>query len=130
MSKETILIVEDNARNRKLLRDVLSHHGYQVLEANSGEEGLALATAQRPQLVMMDIQLPGIDGVETLRRLRDNGGTRAIPVMAVTASVMGQEVQRIHDAGFDDYLQKPVSLKEMLAAVERLLARSSPHSQL
>ncbi|UCH53372.1 MAG: response regulator [Pseudomonadota bacterium] len=130
MSKETILIVEDNARNRKLLRDVLSHHGYQVLEANSGEEGLALATAQRPQLVMMDIQLPGIDGVETLRRLRDNGGTRAIPVMAVTASVMGQEVQRIHDAGFDDYLQKPVSLKDMLAAVERLLARTSSHSQL
>lgn len=126
MSGERILIVEDNARSRKLLRDVLGYHGYQVYEAESGEEGLALAARVAPRLVMMDIQLPGIDGVEALRRLRDEEQTRAIPVVAVTASVMGQEIKRIEDAGFDGYLQKPVALKELLAAVEELLARTSP----
>jgi CheY-like chemotaxis protein len=126
VSGERILIVEDNARSRKLLRDVLGYHGYQVYEAESGEEGLALAARVAPRLVMMDIQLPGIDGVEALRRLRDEEQTRAIPVVAVTASVMGQEIKRIEDAGFDGYLQKPVALKELLAAVEELLARTSP----
>jgi CheY-like chemotaxis protein len=126
VSGERILIVEDNARSRKLLRDVLGYHGYQVYEAESGEEGLALAARVAPRLVMMDIQLPGIDGVEALRRLRDEEQTRAIPVVAVTASVMGQEIRRIEDAGFDGYLQKPVALKELLAAVEELLARTSP----
>lgn len=126
MSGERILIVEDNARSRKLLRDVLGFHGYQVYEAGSGEEGLALAGRVAPRLVMMDIQLPGIDGIEALRRLRDEEHTRAIPVVAVTASVMGQEIKRIEDAGFDGYLQKPVTLKDLLAAVEELLARAGP----
>jgi two-component system cell cycle response regulator DivK len=126
MSGERILIVEDNARSRKLLRDVLGYHGYQVYEAESGEEGLALAARVAPRLVMMDIQLPGIDGVEVLRRLRDDVQTRAIPVVAVTASVMGQEIKRIEDAGFDGHLQKPVTLKELLEAVEGLLARPTP----
>jgi CheY-like chemotaxis protein len=126
MSGERILVVEDNERSRKLLRDVLGHHGYQVYEAESGEEGLALAARVAPRLVMMDVQLPGMDGIETLRRLRNEEQTRAIPVVAVTASVMGQEIKRIEDAGFDGYLQKPVTLKELLAAVEELLARTAP----
>jgi CheY-like chemotaxis protein len=128
VSGERILIVEDNARSRKLLRDVLGFHGYQVYEAGSGEEGLALAGRVAPRLVMMDIELPGIDGIEALRRLRDEEHTRAIPVVAVTASVMGQEIKRIEDAGFDGYLQKPVTLKDLLAAVEELLARTGPAS--
>ncbi len=122
MSRARILIVEDNARSRKLLRDVLGHHGYQVHEAESGEDGIALACRVAPHLIMMDIQLPGIDGLEALRRLRNETQTRAIPVIAVTASVVGEEIRRLQEAGFDAHLPKPVALKELLAAVEGLLA--------
>lgn len=126
MSRARILIVEDNARSRKLLRDVLGHHGYQVHEAESGEDGIALACRLAPQLILMDIELPGIDGVEALRRLRNASPTRAIPVIAVTASVVGAEIRRLQDAGFDAHLPKPVALKELLAAVEGLLAGNVP----
>lgn len=122
MSRARILVVEDNARSRKLLRDVLGHHGYEVHEAESGEAGVTLACRVAPQLIMMDIQLPDIDGVEALRRLRHETRTRAIPVIAVTASVVGAEIRRLRDAGFDAHLAKPVALKELLAAVEGLLA--------
>jgi two-component system cell cycle response regulator DivK len=122
MSGKRIVIVEDNARNRKLLRDVLSHHGYEVYESGTGEDGLALVATVSPDLIMLDIQLPGIDGLEALRRLRADDRTRAIPTLAVTASVMGQDIERIRTAGFDGYLQKPVGLKELLAAVAAALA--------
>ena len=128
MSGETILVVEDNAPSRKLLRDVLGHHGYQVHEAVSGEEALVLAGRVAPQLVIMDIELPGIDGVEALHRLRHAPPTRTIPVLAVTASVMGAQIGRIRNAGFDAHLQKPLALKELLAAVEALLDRAMPAS--
>ncbi|TMQ16939.1 MAG: response regulator [Candidatus Rokuibacteriota bacterium] len=123
MANELILVVEDNDKNRKLARDVLAHQGYQVLEAESGEQGLQLAGERRPALILMDIHLPGIDGIETLRRLRGDAATRAIPVLAVTASAMTHDRQKILAAGFDGYQSKPISVRPFLAAVREALDR-------
>jgi two-component system, cell cycle response regulator DivK len=124
MANELILIVEDHEKNRKLVRDVLTFKGYEVIEAETGEEGVRLALEQRPSLVLMDIRLPGIDGVEALRRIRADATTRAIPIMAITASVMTEDRQKIMDAGFDAYQSKPLNVKDFVVAVEQLLARS------
>ena len=121
MAGELILIVEDNEKNRKLERDLLTYHGYRVLEAVTGEEGLRLARETPPALILMDIQLPGISGIEALVRLRAEPATRDIPVMAVTASAMTHDRQKILDAGFDGYQSKPISVKEFVAAVRRML---------
>jgi two-component system cell cycle response regulator DivK len=121
MAGELILIVEDNEKNRKLERDLLTYHGYRVLEAVTGEEGLRLARETPPALILMDIQLPGISGIEALVRLRAEPSTRAIPVMAVTASAMTHDRRKILDAGFDGYQSKPISVKEFVAAVRRML---------
>ena len=121
MAGELILIVEDNEKNRKLERDLLLYHGYRVVEAITGEEGLRLAQETPPALILMDIQLPGISGIEALTRLRAEPATRAIPVMAVTASAMTHDRQKILDAGFDGYQSKPISVKEFVAAVRRML---------
>jgi CheY-like chemotaxis protein len=123
MANELVLIVEDNDKNRKLARDVLSHRGYRVAEAETGEDGVRLAGELRPDLVLMDIQLPGINGIEALRRLREDPATREIPVLAVTASAMSQDRQQIMAAGFDGYQTKPISIRPFLEAVEQLLAR-------
>ena len=123
MAGELILIIEDNEKNRKLERDVLRFHGYRTVEAETGEEGVRLARESLPALVLMDIQLPGISGIEALRRLRDHSETQGIAVMAVTASAMMQDRQAILAAGFDGYLSKPISLKEFVAAVRALLDR-------
>jgi len=123
MAGELILIVEDNEKNRKLERDVLQFHGYRTVEAETGEDGVRLARESLPALVLMDIQLPGITGIEALRRLRDDPETEGIAVMAVTASAMTQDRQAILAAGFDGYLSKPISLKEFVAAVRALLDR-------
>ena len=125
MAGELILIIEDNEKNRKLERDVLRFHGYRTVEAETGEEGVRLARESLPALVLMDIQLPGISGIEALRRLRDDSETQGIAVMAVTASAMMQDRQAILAAGFDGYLSKPISLKEFVAAVRALLDRGS-----
>jgi len=118
----TILIVEDNEKNMKLARDVLQVRGYATLEATTGEEGVRLARERRPDLVLMDIQLPGISGIEALRQLRADPATSAIPVLAVTASVMEQDRRQITAAGFDAYVGKPINLKDFLEAVRRALA--------
>jgi two-component system cell cycle response regulator DivK len=120
---ELILIVEDNDKNRKLVRDVLAHEGYRLLETENGEDAVRLAQAERPALVLMDIHLPGIDGIEALRRLRADAGTRAIPVIAVTASAMTQDRATIMAAGFDGYQSKPISVRPFLAAVRDALDR-------
>jgi len=112
-----ILIVEDNEKNMKLVRDVLQAKGYATLEAVTGEDGVRLAQERKPALVLMDIQLPGINGIEALRQLRADASTASIPVIAVTASVMASDRQNIVDAGFDGYVGKPLNLKEFLAAV-------------
>jgi CheY-like chemotaxis protein len=121
MANERILIVEDNERNRKLVRDTLQLKGYETIEAETGEDGVRLAKELLPALVLMDIQLPGIDGITALGQLRADASTRGIPVVAVTASVMSQDRQKIMAAGFDAYQPKPISVKELLDTIRRML---------
>ena len=119
-----ILIVEDNEKNMKLARDVLQVKGYTTIEATTGEDGVRLATERKPDLVLMDIQLPGINGIEALRTLRANPTTAHIPVIAVTASVMQQDRKLITEAGFDAYVGKPINLREFLDALDAALGAS------
>lgn len=121
MANELILVVEDNDKNRKLVRDVLTFKGYEIIEAETGEEGVRLAHERHPRLVLMDIRLPGIDGIEALRQLRAEAATREIPIMAMTASVMTADRQKITDAGFDAFQSKPLKVSDFVAAVERIL---------
>jgi two-component system, cell cycle response regulator DivK len=123
MAGELILVIEDNEKNRKLVRDVLTFKGYTIVESDNGEDGVRLAQERRPRLILMDIQLPGIDGIEALRRIRADEATRAIPVIAVTASAMDRDRQKIMAAGFDGYQSKPLNVKDFVAAVEAALAR-------
>jgi CheY-like chemotaxis protein len=116
-----ILVVEDNERNLKLLRDVLEYAGYEVRAAQTAEDGIALAVSKPPDLVLMDLQLPGIDGMEALRRLREDPRTAAIPVVAVTAQAMRQDRERALAAGFDGYVEKPISVRAFLDQVGRFL---------
>ena len=118
-----ILIVEDNEKNMKLVRDVLQVKGYLTVEAVTGEDGVRLAAERKPDLILMDIQLPGISGIEALRQLRANPETAAIPAIAVTASVMQQDRKQITEAGFDGYIGKPINLAEFLQTVSAQLAR-------
>jgi len=117
----TILIVEDNAMNLKLVRDILEHAGHSTLETASGEEGVRLASARRPDLVLMDIQLPDIDGIEALRLIRADAMLDAVPVLAVSASVMPEDLRQIVACGFDAYVTKPIALKPFQAMVRRFL---------
>jgi len=119
----TILIVEDNDKNMKLVRDVLQAKGYATLEAGTGEDGVRLAGERKPDLILMDIHLPGMSGVDALKALRADAATARIPIAAVTASVMQQDRAIIMDAGFDAYVSKPISLKEFLDTVRTLLER-------
>jgi two-component system, cell cycle response regulator DivK len=121
MSK--ILIVEDNEKNMKLVRDILRHQGHQTLEAVTGEEGIRLAREHRPDLVLMDIQLPDIDGITALRRMRENTALDAMPVLAVSASVMPEEQHKIVASGFDAYITKPIVLRSFVETVQRFLAQ-------
>jgi two-component system, cell cycle response regulator DivK len=108
---QVILVVEDNERNLKLLRDVLEYAGYDVRVARTGEDGVTLAVKEPPDLVLMDLQLPGIDGMEALRQLRASPRTADIPVVAVTAQAMKQDRERVLEAGFDGYVEKPISVR-------------------
>jgi CheY-like chemotaxis protein len=121
VSRATVLVVEDNPLNLKLVRDVLGHAGYRVLEAGDAERGIAMARAERPDLVLMDVQLPGIDGVEALGRLRADEATAGIPVVALTALAMRDDRERFLAAGFDGYLEKPVSVPALPGQVEALI---------
>jgi len=121
MAGELILIVEDNDKNRKLVRDVLQFNGYQTLEATTGEEGLKIAGAQQPALILMDIQLPGMDGVTAFNHLKANPLTERIPVIAVTASAMARDRDRILAAGFNGYQTKPISVKPFAEMMRKVL---------
>ena len=120
---ELILIVEDNDKNMKLARDLLQFAGLRTLEATNAEDGLAIAQRERPDLVLMDIQLPGMDGITALRKLREDERTSAIPVVALTASVMKADRERFESAGFDAFMQKPVDVRTFAAEVRRLTAQ-------
>jgi len=130
VANELILIVEDNPKNLKLVRDTLQVKGYRTIEAGTGEEGVQLAHDQRPALLLMDIQLPGINGVEAFRQLRADPATQAIPVVAVTASVMAQERQKVMAAGFDGFQGKPISVRELLETVRQILDKSAQRCRL
>jgi CheY-like chemotaxis protein len=121
MANELILIVEDNPKNLKLVRDIFQVTGYQTVEAETGEEGVRLARERQPALILMDIQLPGMSGIEALGRLRVDATTRTIPVIAVTASVLAEDRQRVMAAGFDGFQGKPISVRELLATVGGIL---------
>jgi len=117
MSGRQILLVEDNEKNMKLLRDVLQAAGYRTLEATSGRQAVDTSIAHRPDLVLMDVHLPDIDGVEALRLLRADARTAGMRVLAVTAQAMDGDRDRFLEAGFDAYLSKPVNITELLATV-------------
>ena len=123
MANELILIIEDNEKNRKLARDILQVKGYRTVEAETAETGLEQAAQQAPDLVLLDIHLPGMNGIEALKKLREAEATRRIPVLAFTASVMPQDRREIMEAGFDGFLSKPINLKEFIATVAKALAK-------
>jgi len=113
-----VLIVEDNEKNMKLVRDILQAKGYETAEAVNAEDGIKLALERVPDLVLMDIQLPGMNGMEALKVLRSEPKTAKVPVVAITASVMTQDRKQIMDTGFDGFIEKPINLKEFLATVQ------------
>ena len=121
-----ILVVEDDEKSRRLLSDVLAYHGYEVLAAESGEQGLAEAIARAPDAALLDIQLPGISGFEVLAALRAGSAGERMPAVAVTASVMDQDRRRIFAAGFDAYIAKPVNIRQLIDTLQRLLAQVNP----
>ena len=114
-----ILIVEDNEKNLKLVRDVLQHKGYETIEAMTGLEGVRLALERKPDIILMDIQLPDIDGITALGQIRSDPQAGRIPVIAVSASVMPDDQQRIVASGFDAYITKPINVKSFIETVEK-----------
>ena len=121
--KPVILVVEDNERNRKLVRTILEFRGFEVVECEDGEPALQLAKDCKPKLVLMDIQLPKVDGITALHRLRADPETAAIPVVAVTASVTPSERDRVASSGFNGYIAKPIDVASFGAMVDKLLGR-------
>jgi two-component system cell cycle response regulator DivK len=122
---ERILVVEDDEKSRRLLKDVLGFHGFDVHAVETGEEGVELAQRIHPDAILLDVQLPGINGFEVLERLRGSGHLTDVPVLAVTASAMEHDRHKILAAGFDAYLPKPVDFSALLVTLRRMLARAS-----
>jgi len=121
MANELILIVEDNEKNLKLARDVLRFHGFRTIEATDGESAIAMSAEQLPALVLMDIQLPGMDGIAAMKRIRADERTKHIPTVALTASVMTGDRERFNEAGFDGFIAKPIDVKTFPATVRGYL---------
>jgi two-component system cell cycle response regulator DivK len=111
MANELILIVEDNEKNLKLARDVLRFHGFRTVEATDGESAIALSLEHLPALVLMDIQLPGMDGIAAMKQIRADARTKHIPTVALTASVMSGDRERFDEAGFDGFIAKPIEVR-------------------
>jgi two-component system, cell cycle response regulator DivK len=120
VAAKLVLLIEDNAESRELLRDVLEFDGYEVAEAVSAEEGLVIARSRKPALILMDIQLPKMNGIDALKIIRADPELSSIPVVAVTASVMLQEEHRVKDAGFDAFQRKPINVKATRELITRL----------
>ncbi len=121
MTSPRILVVEDNPKNMKLVRDVLEFSGYEVIEATSGEDGVRLAQIERPHLILMDLQLPGIDGAEALRQIRVGRDGEHVPVVAVTAFAMDEDRTRAFASGFDGYVEKPINVRAFTQKVREFL---------
>jgi two-component system cell cycle response regulator DivK len=118
---KTILIIEDNELNLKLMVDLLAINGYQTITARSAEEGMSILTTQTPDLILMDIRMPNISGIEAIARIKTNKNLDDVPVIAVTASVMNHDKQQIFAAGFHDFLQKPIDIAMFLETVRKHL---------
>jgi two-component system cell cycle response regulator DivK len=125
MSRRLILIVDDDANSRILLRDMLELSGYSTCDTDTAEEGVRVAGEKRPALVLMDVQLPGMSGIEALNLLRAQPGTAHIPVIAVTASIMNNQEREIIEAGFDGFERKPISVARLLQTVRAVLERNA-----
>jgi two-component system cell cycle response regulator DivK len=123
-----ILIVEDNELNMKLLNDVLEAYGYEIIASHSGASALDLARQRLPHLILMDIQLPDMSGLEAARRLKGDEQTRAIPIIAVTAFAMAGDERKTLDSGCDAYVAKPIMLREFLEIVEKFIGPAAPES--
>ena len=124
MNKNLILIVEDNDKNLKLARDLLQYSGYQTIESTNAEDGIIMAKERKPGLVLMDIQLPGMSGIEALRHLREDIETESIPVIAVTASAMTDDEQKIRSSGFNGYIRKPIEIDAFLEEISYIIAQA------
>jgi two-component system cell cycle response regulator DivK len=122
MANELVLIVEDNEKNRKLARIILEKKGYRTVEVETGEDAVEAARREKPAIILMDYQLPGIDGIETFKRIRADAAIPRMPIVAVTASAMPEDTARMKEAGFDGFETKPINVQQLLATVERLLA--------
>jgi two-component system, cell cycle response regulator DivK len=120
-----ILVVEDNDKNMKLMRDILQFHGYRTAEAVTAEEGIAISLRDRPDLVLMDVRLPGMDGLAALKVLRSDPRTASIPVVAVTASVMPDERDRFSAAGFDGFVAKPIDVRDFPGQIQAYIERAT-----
>ena len=129
MANELILIIEDNEKNRRLCRDVLQVKGYRTIESENAEAGLDLARAQAPALILMDIQLPGMDGITAMKQLKADPQTQKIPILAITASAMTNNRTAMLAEGFDGYQTKPISLKDFLSEVERVLEQRASYQR-
>ncbi len=128
MAGELILIIEDNEKNRKLVRDVLQAKGHKTIESETAEKGLKLAIEKSPNLILMDIQLPGMDGITALKQLRADPKRKSIPLIAITASAMNYNRVTMLAEGFDGYQTKPISVKDFLGEVQRVLQYHSGRS--
>lgn len=118
-----ILCVEDNPQNMRLVRKILKHEGYEVLEAEDGQTGLALTEAEKPDLILMDVNLPDIDGLEVTKRIKAQAHLRHIPIVALTANAMYGDEERCLAAGCDGYIAKPVSKEKLVSSIEAYLSR-------
>lgn len=121
MSKR-ILVVEDHEDNRQILRDLLGSAGYEIIEAGNGEDGVAAATGQKPDLILMDIQLPIVDGYEATRRIKSDPELRSIPIIVVTSYALGGDEEKARAAGCDAYVAKPYSPRQLLATIREFLS--------
>lgn len=126
MPVETVLLVEDNPDNRAIYSIVLRHHGFEVVEATNGEDGIETARARLPHLILMDVSMPGIDGWEATRRLKADPATAGIPVIALTAHAMAEDRRKATEAGCDSYLAKPIEPRRVLEEVRRVLGKVAP----
>jgi len=121
MKKKRILVVEDHEDNRRILRDMLTNAGYEVIEAENGEEALRAASAQHPDLILMDIQLPEVSGLEVTKWLKEDDALKSIPVVAVTAFAMKGDEEVIRQGGCEAYISKPISVTSFLDTVRRFI---------
>lgn len=128
LGPKTVLIVEDNALNLKLFDDLLTYHGYTTMVTGLGQKALELARQHKPDLILMDIQLPDISGVEAARQLKADEDTRAIPIIAVTAFAMSGDREKVLASGCDDYLAKPFNVQEFLRIVEQYTSGNHNHN--